>query len=286
LPRSKSRVRIPFPAPTFARRDASELRLASQPLRGPSRPASRFRAPSPRGKAEVCKTSTPGSNPGGASIYQLRSAGPLEIPRLAARSRSLGHAGALRLATSFQRSLAMAAQLRSAGPLEIPRLAARSRSLGHAGALRLATSFQRSLAMAAQLRSAGPLEIPRLAARSRSLGQRWRVALRDFLPALACGRRRFLSRGPVTIFRLLPQRCFLRVWSNCRSSCATFVDQCGQSSVVVLFDAPSESEHIRLTNRVRTPEPSSRRETGSRCRETDADPLDHDRQSRARPRGR
>jgi hypothetical protein len=24
-------------------------------------------APSPRGKAEVCKTSTPGSNPGGAS---------------------------------------------------------------------------------------------------------------------------------------------------------------------------------------------------------------------------
>jgi hypothetical protein len=32
----------------------------------------RFRsAPSPRGKAEVCKTSIPGSNPGGASILKL-----------------------------------------------------------------------------------------------------------------------------------------------------------------------------------------------------------------------
>src|SRR5207249_5337078 len=28
-----------------------------------------FRAPSPSGKAEVCKTSTPGSNPGGASKF-------------------------------------------------------------------------------------------------------------------------------------------------------------------------------------------------------------------------
>ena len=32
---------------------------------------SRQKAPSPSGKAEVCKTSIPGSNPGGASIQLL-----------------------------------------------------------------------------------------------------------------------------------------------------------------------------------------------------------------------
>ena len=31
-------------------------------------------APSPSGKAEVCKTSIPGSNPGGASIFSRRAA--------------------------------------------------------------------------------------------------------------------------------------------------------------------------------------------------------------------
>ena len=31
--------------------------------------SSTFKAPSPSGKAEVCKTSIPGSNPGGASIF-------------------------------------------------------------------------------------------------------------------------------------------------------------------------------------------------------------------------
>ena len=36
----------------------------------PECPASQVRsAPSPSGKAEVCKTSTPGSNPGGASKF-------------------------------------------------------------------------------------------------------------------------------------------------------------------------------------------------------------------------
>ena len=42
--------------------------LAAVGRAGRVRPAVRlFEAPSPRGKAEVCKTSTPGSNPGGAS---------------------------------------------------------------------------------------------------------------------------------------------------------------------------------------------------------------------------
>ena len=31
--------------------------------------SSAFKAPSPSGKAEVCKTSIPGSNPGGASSF-------------------------------------------------------------------------------------------------------------------------------------------------------------------------------------------------------------------------
>jgi hypothetical protein len=48
----------------------------------------------------LCKTSTPGSNPGGASKFKLRSMGPLQIPHLAARSRSFGrcrHLAASRL---------------------------------------------------------------------------------------------------------------------------------------------------------------------------------------------
>ena len=40
-----------------------------------------FRAPSPRGKAEVCKTSTPGSNPGGAS--NLRGCYRRRLPAMA-----------------------------------------------------------------------------------------------------------------------------------------------------------------------------------------------------------
>ncbi len=112
MPRSKSRVRIPFPAPTFARlaceratvgepsfarrlsTEAAKQRrwtkaadtasvwkptsfagrvrsagLQACDQRGPIGPACHFEAPSPRGKAEVCKTSTPGSNPGGASNF-------------------------------------------------------------------------------------------------------------------------------------------------------------------------------------------------------------------------
>ena len=37
-----------------------------------TRPFVFYGAPSPRGKAEVCKTSTPGSNPGGASNLRSR----------------------------------------------------------------------------------------------------------------------------------------------------------------------------------------------------------------------
>ena len=39
------------------------------------RPSTFQAAPSPRGKAEVCKTSTPGSNPGGASTLHQGSFG-------------------------------------------------------------------------------------------------------------------------------------------------------------------------------------------------------------------
>ena len=46
-----------------------------------------YGAPSPRGKAEVCKTSTPGSNPGGASNFPKKSRGfafarASDVPRL------------------------------------------------------------------------------------------------------------------------------------------------------------------------------------------------------------
>lgn len=74
MPRSKSRVRIPFPAPfpclTSACGQAflTAARNVEQVERQAGHPSSRVRsAPSPSGKAEVCKTSIPGSNPGGAS---------------------------------------------------------------------------------------------------------------------------------------------------------------------------------------------------------------------------
>ena len=87
MPRSKSRVRIPFPAPILKRRALwAFLRVSDQcflpslrPLVAVGRVNRRGRtfqvsfdpqfrpAPSPSGKAEVCKTSIPGSNPGGAS---------------------------------------------------------------------------------------------------------------------------------------------------------------------------------------------------------------------------
>src|SRR5258708_24487487 len=90
------------PAPRLARSVALAIRLA--PPRPPrldhllgvwydavfDRPQDRIRsAPSPSGKAEVCKTSIPGSNPGGASNINFARWGPFRFPTsLRARGRS------------------------------------------------------------------------------------------------------------------------------------------------------------------------------------------------------
>src|SRR5206468_369896 len=58
---------------TVVRTNVRSAGLQACDQRGPLRPACHFEAPSPRGKAEVCKTSTPGSNPGGASTFPRKS---------------------------------------------------------------------------------------------------------------------------------------------------------------------------------------------------------------------
>ena len=92
---------LPGPVPRSAL-----LLSASQLTAACSRRASAFqdfqpassckRAPSPSGKAEVCKTSTPGSNPGGASNSNFARRSPFSFPAsLRARGRS-ANANALR----------------------------------------------------------------------------------------------------------------------------------------------------------------------------------------------
>ena len=118
------------------------------------------RAPSPSGKAEVCKTSISGSNPDGASNFQLRSMGPLWIPHLAARSRSFGHGSRV------------LASRRPSGARLRPQALLRCRSL--------LLNFARW----------GPFGFPiSLRARGRSATAHvfWP---HDVPPALACGRRR------------------------------------------------------------------------------------------------
>jgi hypothetical protein len=56
------------------------IAVVASSRRGRIYPRTQFQpAPSPSGKAEVCKTSIPGSNPGGASNSKFRSANKLAI---------------------------------------------------------------------------------------------------------------------------------------------------------------------------------------------------------------
>jgi hypothetical protein len=143
LPRSKSRVRIPFPAPIFIggvpctppgatrswgpgaprRSSRDSLRRVGQDGPGTSGPgcleSSLLGAPSPSGKAELCKSSIPGSIPGGASNIDLGALPPdprlARFVRLASSDKRLGKSHSTREARALSARSLQHASLRSLG---------------------------------------------------------------------------------------------------------------------------------------------------------------------------